>query len=81
MKNPAELLYVYHDDLLKLTYSWLWDSHGPVFIGLLFNVLLYGIMIVQVYIYFTTYKRYAGSPQTDITRLLIEGLEIGDGSK
>ncbi|KAJ3569402.1 hypothetical protein NP233_g5073 [Leucocoprinus birnbaumii] len=30
--------------------------YGPVLIGLLFNVLVYGIIITQCYTYFTTYK-------------------------
>ncbi|KAF9443895.1 hypothetical protein P691DRAFT_808166 [Macrolepiota fuliginosa MF-IS2] len=32
-------------------------AHGPMLIGIIFNVLLYGIMIAQTYIYFTTYKK------------------------
>ncbi|CAA7263412.1 unnamed protein product [Cyclocybe aegerita] len=32
-------------------------AHGPMFIGFIFNVLLYGIMITQVYLYFTTFKK------------------------
>jgi len=32
-------------------------SHGPMFLGLTFNILLYGIMITQIYLYMTTYKR------------------------
>ncbi|KAL1746607.1 hypothetical protein HDZ31DRAFT_81091 [Schizophyllum fasciatum] len=32
-------------------------AHGPMLIGLVFNVLLYGIMITQLYLYVTTYKR------------------------
>lgn len=32
-------------------------AHGPMLIGIIFNVLLYGIMITQVYLYYTTYKR------------------------
>ncbi|KAF9046279.1 hypothetical protein BJ165DRAFT_1140115 [Panaeolus papilionaceus] len=32
-------------------------AHGPMLIGFMFNILLYGIMMTQVYIYFTTYKR------------------------
>ncbi|KAJ3569406.1 hypothetical protein NP233_g5065 [Leucocoprinus birnbaumii] len=31
--------------------------YGPVLIGLLFNVLVYGIIIGQCYAYFTTYKK------------------------
>ncbi|KAK0469178.1 uncharacterized protein EV420DRAFT_1492886 [Desarmillaria tabescens] len=34
-------------------------AHGPMFIGFMFNVLLYGIMITQVYLYFTAYKQQA----------------------
>ncbi|KAJ7607355.1 hypothetical protein FB45DRAFT_948141 [Roridomyces roridus] len=32
-------------------------AHGPMFLGLSMNILLYGIMITQTYLYFTTYKR------------------------
>ncbi|KAJ7161059.1 hypothetical protein C8R46DRAFT_905113, partial [Mycena filopes] len=32
-------------------------SHGPMFLGLAMNILLYGIMITQIYLYMTTYKR------------------------
>ncbi|TRM63210.1 hypothetical protein BD626DRAFT_495889 [Schizophyllum amplum] len=32
-------------------------AHGPMFIGLVFNVLLYGIMITQLYIYVSTYRK------------------------
>ncbi|KAF7360411.1 hypothetical protein MVEN_00771100 [Mycena venus] len=31
-------------------------SHGPIFIGLLFNTILYGVMIIQSYFYFTTFR-------------------------
>ena len=31
--------------------------YGPIFIGVVFNVLLYGIMITQTFLYFTTYKK------------------------
>jgi hypothetical protein len=30
---------------------------GPMFIGTVFNVVLYGIMMTQVYMYFNTYKK------------------------
>ncbi|KDQ56991.1 hypothetical protein JAAARDRAFT_35590 [Jaapia argillacea MUCL 33604] len=30
--------------------------HGPAFIGIMFNVLLYGIMITQTFVYWNTYK-------------------------
>ncbi|KAI0786891.1 hypothetical protein C8Q75DRAFT_720408 [Abortiporus biennis] len=32
-------------------------SYGPIFIGVVFNILLYGIMITQTFLYFTVYKR------------------------
>ncbi|KAF7307856.1 WD-REPEATS-REGION domain-containing protein [Mycena kentingensis (nom. inval.)] len=32
-------------------------AHGPMFLGLTMNILLYGIMITQMYLYITTYKR------------------------
>nr|GAT59195.1 predicted protein [Mycena chlorophos] len=32
-------------------------AHGPLFIGLFLNVVLYGIMIIQTYMYFLTYTR------------------------
>ena len=31
---------------------------GPMLIGFLFNVLLYGMMIAQLYVYYTTYKKF-----------------------
>ena len=32
-------------------------SYGPIFVGMVFNVLLYGIMITQTYLYFHVYRR------------------------
>ncbi|KAH9933209.1 uncharacterized protein BXZ73DRAFT_101171 [Epithele typhae] len=32
-------------------------TYGPIFIGVVFNVLLYGVTITQTYIYFTTFKK------------------------
>ncbi|KAI0771217.1 hypothetical protein BD413DRAFT_65351 [Trametes elegans] len=32
-------------------------TYGPIFIGVVFNILLYGIMITQTYMYFQVYKR------------------------
>ena len=32
-------------------------SYGPIFVGMVFNVLLYGIMITQTYLYFNVYRR------------------------
>ncbi|EKM82090.1 hypothetical protein AGABI1DRAFT_105442, partial [Agaricus bisporus var. burnettii JB137-S8] len=33
------------------------NSHGPMLIGTVFNLLLFGVMIAQVYFYFTSYAR------------------------
>ncbi|KAF7770712.1 hypothetical protein Agabi119p4_6686 [Agaricus bisporus var. burnettii] len=33
------------------------DFHGPMLIGTVFNLLLFGVMIAQVYFYFTSYAR------------------------
>ncbi len=30
-----------------------------MFIGFVFNVMLYGVMVTQVYLYFTAFKGYA----------------------
>ncbi|KAI0089205.1 hypothetical protein BDY19DRAFT_944691 [Irpex rosettiformis] len=32
-------------------------TYGPIFIGMTFNILLYGIMITQTYLYFDSFKR------------------------
>jgi hypothetical protein len=29
---------------------------GPVFMGMVFNVMLYGVMTTQVYLYYAKYK-------------------------
>ncbi|KAF9449123.1 hypothetical protein P691DRAFT_774907 [Macrolepiota fuliginosa MF-IS2] len=33
------------------------NAHGPMLIGTMFSIVLYGIIITQVYIYYTTYKK------------------------
>ena len=33
--------------------------YGPIFVGVVLNILLYGIMITQTYLYFNVYKKYA----------------------
>ncbi|KAF8906682.1 hypothetical protein CPB85DRAFT_1313108 [Mucidula mucida] len=33
------------------------NAHGPMFLGLLINAILYGIMVAQIYFFFVTYKR------------------------
>ncbi|TFK80202.1 hypothetical protein K466DRAFT_605531 [Polyporus arcularius HHB13444] len=32
-------------------------TYGPIFVGVVFNILLYGIMITQTYLYFNTYRK------------------------
>ena len=31
--------------------------YGPLFVGVVLNILLYGIMITQTFLYFTVYKK------------------------
>ncbi|KAF9447614.1 hypothetical protein P691DRAFT_802142 [Macrolepiota fuliginosa MF-IS2] len=45
--------------------------YGPMLIGLVFNILLYGTMLAQVYIYFTTYKKDRTWMKTLVILLLI----------
>ncbi|PCH39978.1 hypothetical protein WOLCODRAFT_150029 [Wolfiporia cocos MD-104 SS10] len=33
------------------------ETYGPIFVGCVLNILLYGIMITQTFLYFTVYKR------------------------
>ncbi|RPD62724.1 hypothetical protein L227DRAFT_609293 [Lentinus tigrinus ALCF2SS1-6] len=33
------------------------EIYGPIFIGVVFNIALYGIMVTQTYLYFQMYKR------------------------
>lgn len=33
------------------------NRYGPIFVGVVFNIVLYGIMITQTFLYFTVYKR------------------------
>ncbi|KAI0089318.1 hypothetical protein BDY19DRAFT_137487 [Irpex rosettiformis] len=42
--------------IIKMT-SLSTEVWAPIFIGTIFNVMLYGIMILQTYLYFTVYKR------------------------
>lgn len=58
MQNPAEFVYVHVLSPFQSAFSWFQCSHGPVFIGLLFNVLLHGILCVQMYNYVRMFKRY-----------------------
>ncbi len=38
------------------------SRYGPIFIGVVFNIALYGIMVTQTYLYFQVYKRYVPHP-------------------
>ncbi|KAF9808957.1 hypothetical protein IEO21_07679 [Rhodonia placenta] len=33
-------------------------TYGPIFVGCVLNIVLYGIMITQTFLYFTVYKKY-----------------------
>jgi hypothetical protein len=57
MAGPAEVAYVLFMTSQTQFYLNSVDSHGPMLIGTAFNVLLFGIMITQVYIYYTNYRR------------------------
>ncbi|KAK0194374.1 hypothetical protein F5146DRAFT_998774 [Armillaria mellea] len=50
MLGPAEAV-------MEVSVGRLYARHGPIFIGLMFNLLLYGIMVTQVYLYFAAYKQ------------------------
>lgn len=56
-KGPAEIAYVTYYSFRICQWQLDLFSHGPIFIGLMFNILLYGIMTTQTYLYFTTFKR------------------------
>lgn len=47
--NLHKLNSAYHNSTFSL---------GPILMGTIFNVLLYGIMIMQCYIYFQRFKQY-----------------------
>ncbi len=38
------------------------SRYGPIFIGVVLNIALYGIMVTQTYLYFHVYKRYVPRP-------------------
>jgi hypothetical protein len=57
MTGPAEFVYVLSISFRILYILCIVNSHGPMLIGTMINIFLYGIMITQVYIYYTTYKR------------------------
>lgn len=53
--------------------------HGPMFIGFSFNLILYGIMITQVYLYFNTFKKWVLSRFCLSVWLTIASVEIVSG--
>lgn len=58
MTNLVKTLYVHF--LLQyhcVLFSDRNTSHGPLFIGIIFSVFLYGITVTQSYLYYTTYKK------------------------
>jgi len=55
-RSPSILDALLHVNLL-LTSKYL-TSQGALLFGTFLNVLLYGISVAQVYLYFITYKRY-----------------------
>ncbi|KAJ4491521.1 hypothetical protein C8J55DRAFT_557094 [Lentinula edodes] len=48
-------------------------AHGPMFIGYSFNIVLYGIMITQVYLYFSSFKK-----DRVWMKMLVAGLLLAD---
>ncbi|KAJ7100290.1 hypothetical protein B0H15DRAFT_944625 [Mycena belliarum] len=40
-------------------------AHGPLFVGFFFNVLLCGIMVIQTYSYFKTFRRPSKATETE----------------
>ena len=33
------------------------NSHGPMYIGFMFNIFLFGMVTAQIYMYMTTFKK------------------------
>ncbi|KAF5345514.1 hypothetical protein D9758_012036 [Tetrapyrgos nigripes] len=48
-------------------------AHGPMYIGFLFNVLLHGIMITQIYLYYSHFKK-----DQPWMKIFVAGLFIAD---
>lgn len=61
MGSPASITYVYILARGLASAQFLACSYGPIFIGVVFNIVLYGIMITQTYLYYNVYKRYVTS--------------------
>lgn len=60
--NPAEIAWdTLSSHLLYIILTWT-SSHGPVLIGFTFNAILLGVMFTQIYLYFTTFKKWLISP-------------------
>lgn len=57
-QSPAAETYVTVQTFVTETSLILNDlRYGPIFVGVMFNIVLYGIMITQTFLYFTMYKR------------------------
>jgi hypothetical protein len=59
MASATEIVYVLSSQSMVIYHSHsVYSSHGPLFLGAAFNVLLYGISITQTYLYLTSSKVY-----------------------
>jgi hypothetical protein len=77
MTNPAEMgcvLTVLHGFAVVVS---IFFRHGFILTGFVFNVLLLGIMITQVYLYYTRYARYAWIQ----TRYIIDLIQDDEGTQ
>jgi hypothetical protein len=55
------------------------ERHGYMLIGLMLNVVLLGVMVTQLYIYYTTYKRSVKFPFNECKVLKISCIETAFG--
>lgn len=56
MAGGSEIVFVLSDCYASFIIDNADSSHGPLFLGTAFNVLLYGISITQTYLYLTSTK-------------------------
>lgn len=55
------------------------SSYGPIFVGVVFNIFLYGIMVTQTYLYFNTYKKYVlFLPRFCLLLILCQGSSVDE---
>jgi hypothetical protein len=54
MAEPVYVVFAAHQYGFVTTKG---SSHGPMFLGTAFNVLLYGISITQTYLYLISFKK------------------------